>query len=136
MNAHRQHVTALLIALIGAAVAYGQTASLGAQQRQAHVSSVVPPPREAPRIDRNPSGSYTWVGSLASDPLSSVQFVVNGGIVVGDVHTSTAVYSVRPAGGGHIVATAAAGDSAARAAGCPAETAFRAQRRAATGSRR
>ena len=61
MNAPGQHVAALLIALIGAAMAYGQTASLGAEQRRAQVENVSPPPREAPHINRNlVYDRYSW----------------------------------------------------------------------------
>ena len=61
MNTPGRHVAVLLIALMGSAMAYGQTASLGAQQRRTQVGNAPPLPREAPPINRNVVyDRYSW----------------------------------------------------------------------------
>ena len=53
--------------------------------------------------EANPSGSYSWVGHVASDPLSSVSLVVSNGLAVGNVNTNRGMFQIRPAGDTHIV---------------------------------
>jgi hypothetical protein len=54
-------------------------------------------------IVRNDSGSYSWVGYVAADPMSSVTLVINDGILVGNVTTSRGTYQIRPTASGHVV---------------------------------
>lgn len=54
-------------------------------------------------VERNASGTYSWVGHIASEPMSSVSLVVNDGTLVGNVTTSRRTYQIRPAGSTYIV---------------------------------
>jgi len=47
------------------------------------------------RIQRNPSGSYTWIGHLIDDPLSLVILVVNGEMMFGSVSTTQGNFDIR-----------------------------------------
>ena len=53
------------------------------------------------KLNQNPSGSYTWIGKVAGDPLSSVVLVVRDGTVYGSIQTSfDGEYAIQPLTGG------------------------------------
>ncbi|MCB8946088.1 MAG: hypothetical protein H6658_20275 [Ardenticatenaceae bacterium] len=53
------------------------------------------------RVESNPSGSVTWIGSVEGMAHSSVFLVYNQGVMVGNVATGTAVYEIRYTSGEH-----------------------------------
>lgn len=50
------------------------------------------------RLEKNPTGSYSWIGHIEGNPFSTVTLVVNDKIIMGNISLLNTMYAIRFSG--------------------------------------
>ncbi|MEM9594682.1 MAG: M12 family metallo-peptidase [Acidobacteriota bacterium] len=100
MAVHRQRLVDLNVEALGGLAA---DPSVAATSLYLNLFEDVTLVAQRTDLERNRSGSLTWIGTVADDPFSSLTLVTKDGITVGSIRAHGSLYLLFYAGGPHVI---------------------------------